>query len=141
MPCTGTKAAPVILATELQYSLTALPHVRYLRHTIRSSTEPRLFKTNRSTAGRCTNLSTVAQPQCPLPIGGKAVYVGQSAAHQRVSILSWGPDFGLYASAAAGQRMIAIASIFPVADFVQQIGAERWEALTLLSRGGQCPYV
>jgi zinc transport system substrate-binding protein len=43
--------------------------------------------------------------------------------------------FGLYASAAAGQRMIAIASIFPVADFVQQIGAERWETLILLPAG------
>ena len=42
---------------------------------------------------------------------------------------------GLYASAAAGQRMIAIASIFPVADLVQQIGGERWETLTLLPAG------
>jgi zinc transport system substrate-binding protein len=53
----------------------------------------------------------------------------------RRGLLSLGLIFGLYASAAAGQRRIAIASIFPVADFVQQIGAERWDALTLLSAG------
>jgi len=41
----------------------------------------------------------------------------------------------LSSSAAASQRMIAIASIFPIADLVQQIGAERWETLTLLPAG------
>jgi zinc transport system substrate-binding protein len=41
----------------------------------------------------------------------------------------------LCTSAAAAQRMIAIASIFPVADLVQQIGGERWEVLTLLPAG------
>jgi zinc transport system substrate-binding protein len=42
---------------------------------------------------------------------------------------------GLSASALAAQRMIAVASIFPVADLVQQIGGERWEVLTLLPAG------
>jgi zinc transport system substrate-binding protein len=36
---------------------------------------------------------------------------------------------------AAAQRMIAIASIFPVADIVQQVGGERWDVLTLLPAG------
>jgi len=31
--------------------------------------------------------------------------------------------------------MIAVASIFPVADFVRQIGAERWDTFTLLPAG------
>jgi len=53
----------------------------------------------------------------------------------RGGMLSLGLILGLYASAAAGQRMIAIASIFPVADLVQQIGAERWKTLTLLPAG------
>ena len=42
---------------------------------------------------------------------------------------------GLWTSSAAAQRMIAIASIFPVADMVQQVGGERWEVLTLLPAG------
>jgi zinc transport system substrate-binding protein len=46
-----------------------------------------------------------------------------------------GVILGLYTPAAPGQRMIAIASIFPVADLVQQIGGERWETLTLLPAG------
>jgi zinc transport system substrate-binding protein len=46
-----------------------------------------------------------------------------------------GTLLGLYSFAAAGQRMIAIASIFPVADVVQQIGGERWDTLTLLPAG------
>jgi ABC-type Zn uptake system ZnuABC Zn-binding protein ZnuA len=50
-------------------------------------------------------------------------------------MLFLGLILGLYASAATGQRMIAIASIFPVADLVQQIGAERWKTLTLLPAG------
>jgi zinc transport system substrate-binding protein len=53
----------------------------------------------------------------------------------RGGTLCLGLILGLYTSAAAGQRMIAIASIFPVADLVQQIGAERWETLTLLPAG------
>jgi zinc transport system substrate-binding protein len=53
----------------------------------------------------------------------------------RGGMLCLGLILGLYASAAASQRMIAIASIFPVADLVQQIGAERWETLTLLPAG------
>lgn len=50
-------------------------------------------------------------------------------------MLSLGLIVGLYTSAAAGQRTIAIASIFPVADLVQRIGGERWETLTLLPAG------
>ena len=42
---------------------------------------------------------------------------------------------GLCAAANASPRMIAIASIFPVADIAQQIGGERWEVLTLLPAG------
>jgi zinc transport system substrate-binding protein len=42
---------------------------------------------------------------------------------------------GLWAPAAAAPRMIAIASIFPVADLVQQIGGERWEVVTLVPAG------
>ncbi len=53
----------------------------------------------------------------------------------RGGILSLGLILELYVSAAAGQRMIAIASIFPVADLVQQIGTERWETVTLLPAG------
>jgi zinc transport system substrate-binding protein len=53
----------------------------------------------------------------------------------RRGMLCLGLILGLYTSAAAGQRMIAIASIFPVADLVQQIGTERWETLTLLPAG------
>ena len=50
-------------------------------------------------------------------------------------IIPLGLILGLYTSAVAGQQMIAIASIFPVADIVQQIGGERWETLTLLPAG------
>jgi zinc transport system substrate-binding protein len=50
-------------------------------------------------------------------------------------VLSLGLILGLYASAAAGQQMIAIASIFPVADLVQQIGGGRWVTLTLIPAG------
>jgi zinc transport system substrate-binding protein len=50
-------------------------------------------------------------------------------------IIGLGLTLGVCASAAAAQRMIAIASIFPVADLVQQIGGERWEVLTLLPAG------
>jgi zinc transport system substrate-binding protein len=53
----------------------------------------------------------------------------------RVVMLSLGLIVGWIAFAAAGQRMIAIASIFPVADLVQQIGGERWKTLTLLPAG------
>jgi len=42
---------------------------------------------------------------------------------------------GLCSPAAAAPRMIAIASIFPVADIAQQIGGDRWEVLTLLPAG------
>jgi zinc transport system substrate-binding protein len=42
---------------------------------------------------------------------------------------------GLCESVGAAQRRIAIASIFPVADLVEQIGAQRWEVLTLLPAG------
>ena len=38
-------------------------------------------------------------------------------------------------SAAAGQRMIAIASIFPMTDIVQQVGGEYWEVTTLIPAG------
>ena len=37
--------------------------------------------------------------------------------------------------AAAAQRMIAIASIFPVTDIVQQVGKEHWEITTLIPPG------
>jgi zinc transport system substrate-binding protein len=50
-------------------------------------------------------------------------------------IICLGLILGLRASVAAAQRMIAIASIFPVADLAQQIGAERWEVLTILPAG------
>lgn len=53
----------------------------------------------------------------------------------REATLCLGLIVGWYASAAAGQRMIAIASIFPVADLVQLIGADRWQTLTLLPAG------
>jgi zinc transport system substrate-binding protein len=43
--------------------------------------------------------------------------------------------FGIGVSAAAGQRMIAIASIFPMTDIVQQVGGERWEVTTLIPAG------
>jgi ABC-type Zn uptake system ZnuABC Zn-binding protein ZnuA len=42
---------------------------------------------------------------------------------------------GSSASAAAGQRMIAIASIFPMTDIVQQVGGEHWEVTTLIPAG------
>jgi zinc transport system substrate-binding protein len=38
-------------------------------------------------------------------------------------------------SAAAGPRMVAIASIFPMTDVVQQVGGERWEVTTLIPAG------
>jgi ABC-type Zn uptake system ZnuABC Zn-binding protein ZnuA len=50
-------------------------------------------------------------------------------------IICLGLILGFCASAGATQRMIAIASIFPVADLVQHIGGERWEVLTLLPAG------
>jgi zinc transport system substrate-binding protein len=50
-------------------------------------------------------------------------------------VICLGLILGHGASAVAAQRMIAIASIFPVADLVQQIGGERWEVLTLLPAG------
>jgi zinc transport system substrate-binding protein len=42
---------------------------------------------------------------------------------------------GISVSTAAGQRMIAIASIFPITDIVQQVGGERWEVWTLIPAG------
>jgi zinc transport system substrate-binding protein len=42
---------------------------------------------------------------------------------------------GIGVSTAAAQRMIAIASIFPMADIVQQVGGERWEVTTLIPAG------
>jgi ABC-type Zn uptake system ZnuABC Zn-binding protein ZnuA len=42
---------------------------------------------------------------------------------------------GVCTSAIAAPRMIAIASIFPVADIAQQVGGKRWEVLTLLPAG------
>src|SRR5918999_4042402 len=42
---------------------------------------------------------------------------------------------GLCTSSEATQRLIAIATIFPVTDMVQQVGGERWEVLTLLPAG------
>jgi zinc transport system substrate-binding protein len=53
----------------------------------------------------------------------------------RASIIGLGLTLGIWTSAGAAQRMTAIASIFPMADLVQQIGAERWEVLTLLPAG------
>ncbi|HSF31029.1 MAG TPA: metal ABC transporter substrate-binding protein [Candidatus Tectomicrobia bacterium] len=53
----------------------------------------------------------------------------------RACIIGLGLTLGLCASAGAAQRMIAVASIFPLADLVQQIGGERWEVLTLLPAG------
>jgi zinc transport system substrate-binding protein len=50
-------------------------------------------------------------------------------------IMCLGLTLGLCESVGAAQRSIAIASIFPVADLVQQIGAQRWEVLTLLPAG------
>jgi zinc transport system substrate-binding protein len=42
---------------------------------------------------------------------------------------------GMSVSSAAGQRPIAIASIFPVADLAQQVGGEHWEVITLIPAG------
>jgi zinc transport system substrate-binding protein len=42
---------------------------------------------------------------------------------------------GLCTASAAAQRMMAIASIFPVTDLVRRIGGERWQVLTLLPAG------
>jgi zinc transport system substrate-binding protein len=42
---------------------------------------------------------------------------------------------GIGMPAAAGQRTIAIASIFPMADIVQQVGGEHWEVTTLIPPG------
>jgi len=42
---------------------------------------------------------------------------------------------GLYTFTAANERKIAITSIFPVANLVQQIGTDRWETITLLPAG------
>jgi zinc transport system substrate-binding protein len=53
----------------------------------------------------------------------------------RGCVICLGLLLGHSAFAVAAQRMIAIASIFPVADIVQQIGGERWEVLTLLPAG------
>jgi len=50
-------------------------------------------------------------------------------------VVGLGLLLGFNASAVAAQRLTAIASIFPVADLVQQIGGERWEVLTLLPAG------
>jgi zinc transport system substrate-binding protein len=50
-------------------------------------------------------------------------------------IICLGLTLGLCESVGAAQRRIAIASIFPVADLVQQIGGQRWEVLTLLPAG------
>jgi ABC-type Zn uptake system ZnuABC Zn-binding protein ZnuA len=50
-------------------------------------------------------------------------------------LVSLGLILGLYAPAIADQHKIAIASIFPVADLLQQIGGDRWETLTLLPAG------
>jgi zinc transport system substrate-binding protein len=50
-------------------------------------------------------------------------------------ILGLGLILGLRASAVAARPLTAIASIFPVADLVQQIGGDRWEVLTLLPAG------
>jgi zinc transport system substrate-binding protein len=50
-------------------------------------------------------------------------------------ILCLGLILGWYASATAGPRMVVMASIFPVADLVQQIGAERWQTITLIPAG------
>ncbi len=54
---------------------------------------------------------------------------------QMISACIIGLGLGLCASAVAAPRMIAIASIFPVADVAQQIGGERWKVLTLLPAG------
>jgi zinc transport system substrate-binding protein len=40
-----------------------------------------------------------------------------------------------HASAQPGARLVAIASIFPVADMVARIGGERWEVFTLIPAG------
>jgi zinc transport system substrate-binding protein len=54
---------------------------------------------------------------------------------QIISACIIGLELGLCTSAGAAPRMIAVASIFPVADVAQQIGGERWEVLTLLPAG------
>jgi zinc transport system substrate-binding protein len=50
-------------------------------------------------------------------------------------VICLGLTLGLCESVGATQRKIAIASIFPVANLVQQIGGQRWEVLTLLPAG------
>jgi zinc transport system substrate-binding protein len=59
----------------------------------------------------------------------------RSLQHMRGLTVGLGLVLGLCTSAAATQRLIAIASIFPVTDMVQQVGGERWEVLTLLPAG------
>jgi zinc transport system substrate-binding protein len=50
-------------------------------------------------------------------------------------VICLGLILGPSAFTVAAQRMIAIASIFPVADIVQQVGGAHWEVLTLLPAG------
>jgi zinc transport system substrate-binding protein len=50
-------------------------------------------------------------------------------------IVCLGLLIGLNPSPAAAQRMIAVASIFPIADLVHQIAGEHWEVATLIPAG------